>query len=231
MLPLTGAPAAAEEQARPQLPRLAPGDLAYTYGVGSFSPEYTPPAPGSYTLPTIKRVSDHPLIDVDGRSTTLFQLTGERPAVIAFVYTTCVEAAGCPLSQAVMQRVDDALSADVELASRVRLITVSFDPERDTPERMRAVRSFYAPRTDWHFMTTRNTTELQPLLDDFGQVVSKLHFADGRWTGTFRHVLKVFLLDADHQVRNIYSVGFLNPQLVLNDLRTVLLPAHRHPAP
>jgi hypothetical protein len=36
-------------------------------------------------------------------------------------------------------------------------------------------------------------------------------------------VLKVFLLDAHHRVRNVYSTGFLHPQLILNDIRTVLL--------
>ena len=45
--------------------------------------------------------------------------------------------------------------------------------------------------------------------------------ADGTWSGTFRHVLKVFLLDQRNHVRNVYSVGLLDPQLVLNDLRTL----------
>lgn len=198
-------------------------DLSYTYGVGSFTPEYTPPAPGSYTLPVIKSVADHPLLDADGQATSLYTLKQDRIAVVAFIYTTCTEAAGCPLSQAVLQRIDRGLAADPELARHVRLITISFDPERDTPARMKTVSGFYQPQTDWRFVTARNDAELQPLLGDFGQPVAKLRFADGQWSGLFRHVLKVFLLDADNHVRNIYSVGFLNPQLVLNDLRTVLM--------
>jgi cytochrome c peroxidase len=199
-------------------------DLSYTYGVGSFTPEYTPPAPGSYTLPIIKSVTDHPVLDAEGQATSLFALKQGRIAVVAFVYTTCTEAAGCPLSQAVMQRIDRGLAADADLARRVRLITISFDPERDTAARMKTVSGFYQPQTDWQFVTTTNDAELQPLLVDFGQPVAKLRFADGQWSGLFRHVLKVFLLDLDNHVRNIYSVGFLNPQLVLNDLRTVLMP-------
>ena len=53
--------------------------------------------------------------------------------------------------------------------------------------------------------------------------MAKLRYDDGTWTGLYRHVLKVFLLDAQHRVRNIYSTGFLHPQLILNDIRTVLL--------
>ncbi|HJW69122.1 MAG TPA: hypothetical protein VJ829_07185 [Candidatus Binatia bacterium] len=36
-------------------------------------------------------------------------------------------------------------------------------------------------------------------------------------------MLKVFLVDTRHRVRNVYSTGFLHPQLILNDMRTVLL--------
>src|SRR5262249_61640049 len=98
----------------------------------------------------------------------------------------------------------------------------SFDPERDTPARMAAVRRLHAPRADWRFVTTRDEADLAPLLADFGQPVAKLRWEDGTWTGLYRHVLKVFLLDGANRVRNVYSVGFLNPEVVLNDLRTVL---------
>jgi cytochrome c peroxidase len=44
----------------------------------------------------------------------------------------------------------------------------------------------------------------------------------GRFTGRYSHVLKVFLLDRDGYIRNIYSAGFLVPDLVVNDIKTVL---------
>ena len=49
------------------------------------------------------------------------------------------------------------------------------------------------------------------MLDDFGQPVAKLRYEDGTWTGLFRHVLKVFLLDEQNRVRNIYSTGIDEP--------------------
>jgi len=206
-----------------------PAELTYTYAVGGFVPEYTPPAPGSYALPTIDTVTDHPLLDADGRPTTLFALTRGRLAVVAFVYTTCIEATGCPLSLGVLHRLDRAIAVDRELGRRVTLVTISFDPERDTPARMAVMRSFHAPASDWRFATTRSEVELQPLLADFDQPVAKLRFADGAWSGLFRHVLKVFLLDGESRVRNVYSVGLLDATLVLTDLRTLLLASRRSP--
>ncbi len=196
--------------------------LTHIYAPGVFEPTYTPPAPGSYELPVISKVEDHPLIDVDGGATTLFAATAERVAVVAFVYTSCVEATGCPVSHAVLHGLDRALAADPALARRIALLTVSFDPERDTPATMAATRTLHDPKTDWRFFTTRGGPQLERLLDDFDQPVAKLRYEDGVWTGLYRHVLKVFLLDPRHRVRAIYSTGFLNQALVLNDLKTLL---------
>jgi cytochrome c peroxidase len=201
---------------------LEPSDVAYTYGVGTFVPAYAPPAPGTYELPPIRTLVDHAVLDEDGRETTLRALTSGRLAVVAFVYTTCVEAAGCPVSLSVLQRLDHAIADDAELRGAVTLVAASFDPERDTPARMTAARARHAPAGDWRFVTTRDAAMLAPLLADFGQDAAKLLAADGSWTGLFRHVLKVFLVDRDARVRNIYSVGFIHAELVLNDLRTVL---------
>ena len=204
-----------------------PENLAYVYGVGRFVPEYAPPAPGTYRLPPIDDVADHPLLGSDGQRTTLYTLTGDRIAIVAFVYTSCAEATGCPVSMGVLHHLDREIAADATLARRVRLVTISFDPERDTPARLARERSLHEPRTDWAFATTHDEAELAPLLDDFGQPVARLRFADGSWTGLYRHVLKLFLIDARHQVRNVYSTGFLHPALILNDARTVLLEQNR----
>jgi cytochrome c peroxidase len=120
-----------------------------------------------------------------------------------------------------MQRLDRKLAADPALVGRVRLLTISFDPERDTPARMAAIRRAFDPKTDWVILTTRDAAQLTPILDDFGQPVAKLYFEDGTWTGLYRHVLKVFLLDEQNRVRNIYSTGLMSPELVMNDLRTL----------
>ncbi len=214
-------------QPAPAHPPVGPADTSYTYMVGAFAAEYDPPPPGSYTLPVIARVDDHPVLDSDGHPTTLALLKGERLAVVAFVYTTCSDAAGCPLAEAIMQRLDRRLAADRVLAGRVRLLTISFDPERDTPARMAVIRHAFAPQTDWAFLTTHDEAQLAPILDDFGQPVAKLYYDDGTWTGLYRHVLKVFLLDEQNRVRNIYSTGLMSPELVMNDLQTL---ANERPA-
>jgi cytochrome c peroxidase len=221
---LAGAALAVAGGARPPTPAhppVGPADTSYTYTIGAFQPEYELPPPGSYTLPTIDRIEDHTVIDSGGTPRRLADLLRDRIAVVAFVYTTCSEASGCPLADAILQRIDRRLAAEPALAANVRLLTISFDPERDTPARMTTVRSAFAPQTDWAFVTTTDEAQLAPILDDFGQRVAKLYYDDGTWTGLYRHVLKVFLLDQQQRVRNIYSTGLMSPELVLNDVRTL----------
>jgi cytochrome oxidase Cu insertion factor (SCO1/SenC/PrrC family) len=113
------------------------------------------------------------------------------------------------------------LADDPELAARVRLVTVSFDPARDTPDRMRALAEGLHPKSRWRFLTAADTAALRPVLADFGQ--------DAVWIPggeeapeRLRHVLKIFLVDDERRVRNVYSTGLLDVRLVMNDLRTVI---------
>lgn len=198
----------------------------------ALQPQFIPPAPGTYSLPPIDTISDHDLLDSSGKPVSLRALTAGKVAVLSFMYTSCADVGGCPLAAAVLQQVDRLLHERPELAKRVTLLSVSFDPERDTPARMAEAREALSPRTNWHFLTSATPADLQPVLADFNQPVAKLWQEDGNWSGLFRHVLKVFLLDADHQVRNIYSAGLFNAHLVLNDIETVLLEDQhtaRHP--
>src|SRR5262249_24223409 len=125
LLALATLPATADEA---RLRAADPPEVASTYGVGTFAPDFNPPPPGSYALPPIDTVTDHALLDAEGHSTTLFALTGDRVAVVAFVYTTCAETTGCLLSLAVQDRLDRVIAADAGLARRVALVTISFDP-------------------------------------------------------------------------------------------------------
>jgi hypothetical protein len=46
---------------------------------------------------------------------------------------------------------------------------------------------------------------------------------NGKSTGSPSNVLKVFLIDRCGSIREIYTTSFLLPQVVLNDIRTLLI--------
>jgi len=204
-------------------PRVDQGELTNIYIQGTYHPEFEPPAPGTYELPVIHTAKDHKVLDNSGNKVGLFESKKGKVAVLSFIYTSCTDPTGCPLSSGVLQRVDQILAKNPELADKVTLMTMSFDPERDNPKRMKKWEDKMVPKTDWKFFTSEDPEQLQIILDDFNQQVDKLYNQDGKWSGLFRHVLKVFLLDEENNIRNIYSVGLFSPQLVMNDVETVLI--------
>lgn len=183
---------------------------------------YALPEAGSYELPPIDRVADRQLLDAEGERAPLLGLGPSEVALVAFVYLSCTDADGCPLALATLQQVDRAVAARPELASRVQLVTVSFDPARDDPEAMAHLRHHMKPRGAWRFLTAESREAIEPVLSDFGQDAVLLLDAEGASTDRIRHVTKVFLVDGGGRVRNVYSSGFLVPELVVRDLETVL---------
>jgi cytochrome oxidase Cu insertion factor (SCO1/SenC/PrrC family) len=195
-------------------------------GAGSADADrlYALPVAGSYELPVIDRVSRHELLSDAGKRVPVVDLEPAQCAVVSFVYASCPDAGGCPLVLASLQRIDRALAQRSDLASRVQLVTVSFDPVRDTPEQLKMLRRHLEPRGEWRFLTAESDAQLRPVLEDFGQDALRLVAAeDGRSLGVIRHIAKVFLLDSNRGIRNIYSSGFLDPELLLRDIETLLL--------
>jgi cytochrome oxidase Cu insertion factor (SCO1/SenC/PrrC family) len=189
-------------------PRTLALALAAGLVLGASEPRFEAPAPGSYELPPILHVTEHDLLDEQGRAAPLLGLAPGEAALVSFVYLSCPDA--CPAATAALGRLDAELAARPALARRVQLVTVSFDPANDPPARMALLRASLAPRGRWRFATAASEAAIEPVLADFGQ------------DATRSHVLKIFLVDAAGRVRNIYSTGFLDVRLMLADLETVL---------
>jgi len=194
--------------------------IALTAGTLADPPPYAAPEPGSYELPAILRVEEHLLLGPDHAPTPLLDLEEGQAALISFVYLSCGET--CPLSTATLHRLDRELAAEPELRNRLQLVTVSFDPAMDTPERMAQLVSHLKPKGPWRFLTAANESAIAPVLEDFGQDAVWIPNSRENTPDRLRHVLKIFLVDDTGAVRNIYSTGLLDPRLLVADLRTVL---------
>jgi len=182
--------------------------------------EFVPPAPGSYKLDRIMPAPEGRVLDIDGKAARLSKYLHDRITLLGFIYTTCADPDGCPLAYRVFDALKEAIADRPRLHGQVRFVTLSFDPARDTPEAMRRYAGSRLVESDaglrWYFLTTRSAKELHPLVEGFGQEVTR----SGR---ELSHVLKVFLIDRAGDVREIYSSNFLHPQSVLNDIETLLL--------
>lgn len=89
------------------------------------------------------------LVREDGVSVSLNELLrADRPVYVDFVYTTCT--ALCPIMSASFAGLQEKLG---KARTAVDLISISIDPEEDTPRRLREFRKKYDAGDTWHFYT------------------------------------------------------------------------------
>ena len=184
------------------------------------------PAPGTYRLERIMHAPEGRVLESDGSTHRMSEFTTGKVTLFSFIYTYCTDARGCPLAYATMHSLKQSIIADPGLRGKVRFVSMSFDPEYDTPEAMRS----YGGEDGrdkrgllWHFLTCRSGQDLAPLLDGFGQDAQLALRPAGQRAPVYSHVLKVYLLDRHGFVREIYSTSYLNPDVLLNDIRTLVM--------
>ncbi|PKQ11281.1 MAG: SCO family protein [Alphaproteobacteria bacterium HGW-Alphaproteobacteria-1] len=91
-----------------------------------------------------------------------------QATVVEFIYTTCPEI--CQVAGSEMAQLRDRIAA-APLAGRVRLISLSFDPERDTPEQMARYGGWHGAG-GWHWTVARPAPDDLPgLLAAYGVTV------------------------------------------------------------
>jgi len=187
--------------------------------------EFVPPAAGTYELQRIQRAPDAALLDANAAVCRLSGYTTQKITLLTFFYTYCVDPWGCPFAYQTLNGLRDRVMAEPQLARRVRFVSVSFDPTHDTPAALRQYggRFMSDPRFEWQFLTARSVPELLPVLDGFGQDVRVEKDASGRPTRTMNHMLKMFLIDPEGVVREIYSLAYLQQPVMFNDIRTLAL--------
>ena len=94
-------------------------------------------------------LKDYALVDMAGEETSLLQeLDTDRPVMVNFIFTTCTTI--CPVMSAVFAQVQKELGPE---STDVRMISVSIDPEYDTPERLRDYAKRYGAGPQWQFLT------------------------------------------------------------------------------
>jgi len=191
---------------------------------------FAPPAPGTYILQRILRAPEGAVIDMSSQPRRLSRFTSGKITLLSLIYTSCSDGSGCPLASHLLRQLRQRADTDEKLRARLRFVTLSFDPDNDTPEVMRAYADGYladGKGPPWHFLTTRSRRELVPVLRGFGQDVWVSASGSDEKAGRLPHLLKAFLIDRNGWIREIYTTSFFQPQMVLNDMTTLMLEEER----
>lgn len=184
--------------------------------VAEAKPDYLPaviyhvPAPGD-TVPDFK------LKNQDGRPIHLSQFRG-KALLITFIYTRCPLPNFCPLVTRNFATINKQLTDNPRLYANTHLLSVSFDPEHDTPERLRAYGAAYigsdATRAfaHWDFAVAPEP-EMMKLAKWFDVGITYGP------NDSITHTLSTTLISQDGKVVRFYPGNEWTPQQVLADVK------------
>lgn len=149
-------------------------------------------SPTIESLPVLGQVEDFALTDQNGSEFGMKDLRG-RVWVADFFFSNCP--GPCPRMSTLMGDIQ-RLTRDIE---ELRIVSITVDPERDTPEAMKAYGERYgAIDGRWFFLTGPQETLHRLASKDFN-----LFDVDG----SLQHSTRFALIDREGRVRGFYSTG------------------------
>jgi len=158
-------------------------------------------------------VPDDPVIDETGATHTLSDWRG-RALAVTFVYTRCPLPDFCPAMDRGFSALQKAIKGDARLSTRAHLVTISFDPARDTPDVIRRhAGALGADPAVWSYVTGTDAA-IGHLTSRFG-VSTIAGEAD-----TITHNLRTAIVDPGGRLVTIYSGNDWTTDALLNDLRS-----------
>jgi protein SCO1 len=164
--------------------------------------------PATSRLAVIRGAPDFALVNQDARPVKLSDYKG-KILLVSFVFTTCNGA--CPATTHRLAKIRAALDEQSKPAP-VEMLSITLDPQRDTPEALRKYIKLYdLPAKQWTFVTGPP------------EQVAKTIEAWGMWVkptanGQLDHPSRVFLVDQQQRIREVYNVDMLRSADVLEDI-------------
>ena len=166
------------------------GDMpSYSFEV---NPPGTNPSTGMADI-----VANFELTDRNGRKVNNKDLLG-TPWVVSFVFINCK--GPCPRVTGQMKLLQDRFEG-----KPVRLVTITVDPKRDTPERLANYADNFGAEREWLFLTKDQQTIYPLIRDSFGLTVHEETGADRKDGWEITHSTRVVHVDATGRIRGKYD--------------------------
>jgi len=155
-----------------------------------------------------KSAPDFTLTNQSGQPIRLGQFRGKL-VLLNFIYTHCIDV--CPITTAALVRAQNGLIRRGWWATDVVLVSVTTDPQRDTPAAFKTyAKRYQADARGWHFLTGSPRT-VEGVLKQYGILVRK------KAKGLQDHYLPTFVIDRQGVVLGAYGIN-PDPNNVLSDL-------------
>lgn len=167
-------------------------------------------------------IPDFGLVNQDGKRIHLSQYKGKALA-LTFVYTRCPQPDQCTLMSNNFAAVDKQLQSDAAAYDKTHLLTISFDPDYDTPKVMRSYGAGHTGKYSdetfqhWEFLTG-SKDEVKGIAQFFG-----LRYFHDTESGDEQviHSLRTAVIGPDGKLFKLYRGNEWKPDEIVADLKTL----------
>lgn len=162
------------------------------------------------------------LVNQDGKKISPKDFEGKALA-ITFIYSRCPLPEYCILMSKNFSDLALQLGGDAELKDKIRLLSISFDPENDTPEKLRQYGQGYLGKnakpdfTVWQ-LATGTDKQIKEIADYFGL----LYEVDQNDKTQFNHSLRTIVVAPDGKVQKIFPGQDWTTAQLLSELQKSL---------
>lgn len=161
---------------------------------------------------TDKKAPDFSMQNVDGSTVTLADTNG-KVRLFYFYFTNCPDV--CPPTTYRLSEVQKLLQDKGMFGTDASIVSISFDPERDTLEEIKKWSEKYnADYSGWYFLRGKEE-DVAKMMPEFGSSVFKDE------DGNFTHLNVITLVDQDGNVRKYYNANDLetaSPENIAKDV-------------
>ncbi len=173
------------------------------------------PAMTPRTLPDLGIAPNFTLVDQNNTEVRLSDFRG-KVVVMGFIYTHCPDAQFCILVNTVFAQLQNQLSQ--ELGKYVIFLSISFDWQHDTPERLHEFgKSYHADFNGWKFLTASDNQTMQKVMADYNVTAFVSQYMNRTVTdpetgenittqvSMFAHNFVTLLIDQKGHIRQYYT--------------------------
>ncbi|MGZ5435514.1 MAG: SCO family protein [Pyrinomonadaceae bacterium] len=172
-------------------------------------------------------ITDFALVNQDGKPIRLSQYKGQALA-LTFVYTRCPQPDQCTLMSTNFAAIEKELQQHTAVYAKTHLLSITFDPEYDTPKVMRSYGASHSGRYSdevfkhWEF-ATGTAQQVKAIAEYFG-VRSFKDSATGK--EELIHSLRTAVIDPQGKLVKLYRGNEWKPADIAADLKSLVQTAN-----
>lgn len=197
-------------------------DPYYLENVGIIAlpnPDQSPVAVNDKFAQVGQEVPDFSLTNQDGKRISVKDFRGKALA-ITFIYARCPLPDYCIRMSTVFSDLAHQIAADAEVKDRIRLLSISFDPENDTPEKLRSYGIGYLgndPNTKFNVwqIAVGGDAEVRRIADFFGLQ----YRVDEKDKAQINHNLRTAVIAPDGKVAKMFPGNEWTAAQLLKELK------------